>query len=135
MQISKSDKTLGKVIKLIRTHTFSMDEKLSFAFKYKPYKEILNNAVDEFIRMGIIEDNHYQIYEHHRFSKPETSYPIKLIIPKTLLNRDIESTAHFFIIKRFPVLAYYSSTTTLWRSSAFIKVRFSWISLEHFKGN
>ena len=112
--------------KCIKALAFPINEKISFAFCYKPFKK--TNAgydiMEELKRMGIDENSPFRLYEDHEYVRAETYYPNKLIVPKSLLDNEIKAASKSWITKRFPVLTYYSKThnVSLWRSANLIKV-------------
>eukprot|EP00826_Nyctotherus_ovalis_P012139 TRINITY_DN13179_c0_g1_i1.p2 TRINITY_DN13179_c0_g1~~TRINITY_DN13179_c0_g1_i1.p2 ORF type:complete len:223 (+),score=30.21 TRINITY_DN13179_c0_g1_i1:382-1050(+) len=118
--------TASTVTRLIKACAFPASEKNSFAFAYRPFKERKSryDATSELERMKIGEDSPFRIYEDHIFTKAETFYPAKLIVPKVLLNKEIKAAAKLWTSRRFPVLSYYSKrhSASLWRSANFSKV-------------
>eukprot|EP00826_Nyctotherus_ovalis_P033310 TRINITY_DN2692_c0_g1_i13.p1 TRINITY_DN2692_c0_g1~~TRINITY_DN2692_c0_g1_i13.p1 ORF type:complete len:291 (-),score=58.47 TRINITY_DN2692_c0_g1_i13:41-913(-) len=113
------------IIKLMKVFAFPGVERKSFAFAYSPFEEAREeyDLEEEYKRMGVDQKSSLRIYTGARFARGETGYPKKLVVPKSLANKEIEAAANLWTVKRFPVLSHYSkeSGASLWRSSKGIK--------------
>ena len=80
----------------------------------------LYNFEEELQLMGlnINESSTYRILDNSNYDFCST-YPKKLIVPKSMSDNEIKSCALFRTKKRFPTLTYYNkeNSTSIWRSS------------------
>jgi len=107
---------------------FPDDPTLYFAYSYKPQFppgtkngwEIYND-MEEYKRMGINldDDSPFRLYTGNYSWGLSATYPRRIIVPKSIPDRELEECSKFRTKERLPALTYFHKPTgaSIWRSS------------------
>eukprot|EP00826_Nyctotherus_ovalis_P029806 TRINITY_DN2363_c0_g1_i8.p1 TRINITY_DN2363_c0_g1~~TRINITY_DN2363_c0_g1_i8.p1 ORF type:complete len:201 (+),score=44.94 TRINITY_DN2363_c0_g1_i8:257-859(+) len=117
---------VNRLITVIKTYAFPDNETLTFAFSYRPFKEVYfrYDLAKELERMGATESSPFRIYEENKKWQTCNSYPSKFVVPKSMADSDLTNAVKHWNLGRVPAMSYYhkANGAALWRSSELLKV-------------
>lgn len=126
--LPSSEQTAEAFWKGFQIFAFPDNPTLYFAYYYKPQFpegtkngwEIYND-MEEYKRMGIslAENSPFKLYTGNHSWTLTATYPKRIIVPRSVPDRELEECSRFRTKERLPALTYFFATTgaSLWRSS------------------
>eukprot|EP00826_Nyctotherus_ovalis_P042491 TRINITY_DN4376_c0_g1_i19.p1 TRINITY_DN4376_c0_g1~~TRINITY_DN4376_c0_g1_i19.p1 ORF type:complete len:210 (+),score=24.40 TRINITY_DN4376_c0_g1_i19:142-771(+) len=126
--LPSSEQTAEAFWKGFQIFAFPDNPTLYFAYYYKPqYPEGTRNGweiyndMEEYKRMGIslAESSPFKLYTGNCSWALTATYPKRIIVPRSIPDRELEECSKFRTKERFPALTYFHKPTgaSIWRSS------------------